>query len=255
MKPIYVIILMGITLSIFSCKKSSNSSAPVILLTQKSYSNGYYTYAYDTHGMLTSYSYTDNNSANNFTAYATIYNPFGQIQELLTVYPTDSERSVFTYDAKGNIIKMEHYIGTGSAAVHNYDIVNSYNADSMKLSSYRNNLITSNNVLQYECWFDASNNITLEKYYNFNTGVATQTNVYHSFDTKKNPSSLLPAASYFGYLPTNNPTLLTYTNELNTSVTYDVSYSYQYSEDGYPTKVTSMTPTDTFITNYTYLKK
>ena len=181
-----------------------------------------YTYGTDGKVTMVKSDYTGSASFGFRTSYT--YNNVGKIDQIhIEKYTETSDYSyyiILTYDyTTTNVVKrLEERIQEGSRTLTIYDITN---GNPSSYSVYKN--ITPNTP----------------------NGQLSYTSLYSDYDTKKTPYTALPLVYREPSLFTNNPGK----TQSSGSTT---NYTYEYNDDGYPTKITMSYNNTTSSTTYQY---
>jgi uncharacterized protein YxeA len=249
-------ILFAVTISFFfiateGCKKKNQEpDNRNTYLKKEIFSTGSVEYTYNAQSKLVRWDYTDNtNAANNYSITISKYSAEGLIEETLADYSgTSSDRkSVYTYNADGTISKSSVYRLTTTGEALQSEFLYSYN-NGRVLNSVRN-VATGEIIPKQETWINIDGNISQVKYYNV-AGTLVETRDYTSYDKKRSPYKLIPAA-LAGINSKLNP--LSYVRTItSTGETTNISFTYEYNEDGYPIKRIS---NNGGISTYEYIKQ
>jgi hypothetical protein len=233
------------------CSKNDDDSDQGELqtyLTKITTSNSTTAYYYDENNRITLEEVTSTSSQ--VTLYRNFYNNNGQLIERTADYTDESFDYKYTYhyNAEGNLTKIETYIIEGGAAPSYHQKSEADYSVPGKISIYRTPYFGTFPYLQYEYSLDSKGNV-LERLFYSPSQILENTTQYTTFDDEKSPEQLLPKTSYVQSFNNN----LTYTFTDNTSGELsNLAFTYEYNNDGYPTKSTSNTGS---IITYEYTKR
>ena len=253
-----LLILTFVSLFATSCSKDNDEQviepkAPVYLLSKITYSATQNTkYFYDENNKLINEESTNNNGSVFRKTFK--YNNSGKIIENLQVPTTGNstaiEKLTYLYDSQNRLIERKLFTATTSAPDEfalDYTEIYSYNATNIEYKYKDGNSTFATNRVIFD--LDPSGNfITATGYRNLTALDQVGILDYKStseYDNKKNPLQNLPE-EYVFLEKTKNNRIKSTTPQFNPSV---ATITYEYNQDGYPTKSISGNRTTTFEYN------
>ncbi len=257
MKILKVSVLLLFAVFFFSCKKTL---APAVktYLVKESFPGGSYNFVYNTENQLAEVNYIDNTNSSYNKTETFSYNSSGQVSSILTPFSNTVgiSRSAYFYNSDGGLDKVQYFTNSGGVETGLYDNLFEYTTGKIIVKR----VTFGNTQPEVVSLTDADNNVSETKLYNTQNGDLIQINTYTSYDNMKNYASLLPKSFYnidigLNLFSTNN--VLGVKTEQNGSVEYG-SYTYEYNEDGYPTKMIYVNKTkggDPWVVYFKYEKK
>jgi YD repeat-containing protein len=178
-----------------------------------------------------------------------IYGTDGKVAEVVTDYTGSSSygfKYAYSYNA-GKLVTIIVKKYTGSGIYDNFSqIFFDYNTPNVvERAEFRQDGTTTRTVYSI-----ANGNTTSYSVYtgvsaNTPNGQLSYTNIYSNYDAKKTPYAGLPLVFHEPYLFVNNP------GQTQSSGS-TVNYTYQYNDDGYPTKKTMSFNSTSTSTTYLY---
>lgn len=202
-------------------------------------------YSYDNNNRATGYSSENIVGENNYTVTYS-YNSSGQLSE--TYYNTESGtyfKVVYSYNNDGQLTKIENYTVTGDFASFESKSEADYSTAG-KVSVYRTH-VSGTPYLNTEYYLDPNGNTTSQLSYE-SSGLLIVTTVNSNFDDKKIASASLPNENFVRNK--NNYGIVAVTPTGGSSNIHN--FTYEYNDDGYPTKRTSNTGS---VVTYEYIQQ
>jgi hypothetical protein len=248
---VYLAVVILLYVIVGSCKKKNQTpDNRKTFLKKEIYSFGSVAYNYNADGKLVRTDYTDNSNANNnYSTTITKYTAGGLMEEVLVdnAGATIDKKVVCTYNADGTLSKITTYRLTPSGESIETEFLYSYPSGRI-IYSIRN--LSSGAVIpQQETWMNIDGNISQVKYYNILGGL-DETRNYTSYDNRRSAFEAVPVA-LAGINSKSNP--LAFTRVIaGTGATTNITYTYEYNDDGYPLKRTSNSGV---IATYEYIKQ
>ncbi len=245
------ITLLLIALSVISC--SSDDSAPYEVkanrITKEITENTTKTFSYNSNNQLTKITdlgdlgFGTTQSVENYTYSGSL------VSEITTDYSGSSNygfKYTYIYDGdKVVAINIKRYLGAGtydnfSQLFFDYSMPNK-----IERAEYRADGTTTRTVYDIANGNPTSYSVYTGVTANTPNGQLNYTNVYSNYDDSKTPYAGLPLIFREPNLFTNNP-------RMTQSSGSTVNYSYEYNQDGYPTKKTTTFNSTTTTTTYVY---
>lgn len=239
------------SICLISCKKDIKEQEKTvkILLSKTTTSSTITTYDYDENGNIIE-AYLDYfSSPINNISYVYTYVSNNQLKEYL-ITPDDTIRNVlkfkYNYNGDGKVSKISSFIVKDGEE----DIYEMQEAtySSEKISINITKYVDATTYLSVEYYLDSKGNLYQQKTFrpNGDEWIITE---YPTYDDKSTSSTSTVKTSFYS---NKNNYLSVKITDLETGNISEGTYTYEYNEDGYPTKRT----TDTgVITDYEYIKK
>lgn len=251
MKTIKFILATTLLLIWFaSCSSDDNGDGQPLqtLLSKRITSTETISYTYDNNNRATGYTTENIGPENNYTA-TYMYNSSGQLVEVIynPANSIEDTKVVYSYNNNGQISTIETSYVSGSLS----SPVSKYEADYStvgKVSVYTFTMAgTGTPYLSTEYYLDVNGNIESQLSYGA-SGLLIVTTENSGYDDKKTASASLPDEDFVRNV--NNYGTVTVTP---TGGTPSVStFTYEYNDDGYPTKRTSNAGS---VVTYEYIKR
>jgi hypothetical protein len=237
---------------ITSCKKKDNPAAPPptpqkIRLVKADFTSvaGVFTYNYNSSGFITSENFTGTTTGNpSRTITYSNYDIQGRVTEYIVDINDPSyadSKTVISYNSNGKPERFI-YINLPSGTNAGYTTLE-YSGLKVFVKNY-SATNTLQNTTEYTYTTDG-NNVAESKVFNA-AGVLISTTAYSNYDTKNTYELLLPFGTLSAPLSKNNFLAFSRTVHSTGAVT-NVTVTFEYNADGYPTKRTlSSGPVSTY---------
>ena len=242
MKTLKTIITSLVLIFITACSKDDDSIAQetahknLLIKSIDSDDQSYKTYVYDANNRLTGYTLVLPLSSYSKT-FSFSYNSFGKISEFIDVSNSETLEKYFYTTDGSKLIKRES--GDGEH-VHTFTYENNQVTDNYRQTSVGTGwrevytYDSKGNVIEQKSFSNTSNSNPI--------GTLSNT-IKYTYSTKNSARSSIPKEFYFPFTYINNIETQQYNNE---SV---YTYTYEYNQDNYPTKVIG-----NYTTTYEYTR-
>ncbi|MCK7588954.1 hypothetical protein M0G43_00050 [Subsaxibacter sp. CAU 1640] len=246
----YILIVASWLVLLTSCSKDDDGGNQPLqtLLSKRITSTETISYTYDNNNRATGYS-TENISPENNFIVTYNYHSSGQLAEVIynPANSIEDTKVVYSYNNNNQISRIETSYVSGSLS----SPVSKYEADYStpgKVSVFRYTMAgTGTPYLNTEYYLDANGNVESQLSYSA-SGLLIVTTENSNYDDKKIASASLPDEDFVR--PINNYGTVTVT--ATGSAPSVSTFTYEYNDDGYPTKRTSNTGS---MVTYEYIKR